>query len=101
MHSLDLESLCDDVFLELRDLRTDISRREKAIEQSSDMRSHRWRQKNIMRTDKVMAWATSESSQLLWINGDNVLRRTEFNMSFAAPILVLGESNYETVLILR
>ena len=89
------------MFLELRDLRLDISRREKAIEQSSDMRSHRWRQKNIMRTNKVMAWANSESSQLLWINGDNVLRRTEFNMSFAGPLLVLGESNYETVLILR
>ena len=93
--------LCDDVFLELRDLRQDISRREKAIEQSLDMRSHRWRQKNITRTDKVMAWARSESSQLLWINGENVLRRTESNMSFAAPLLVLGESNYETVLILR
>ena len=89
------------MFHELRDLRSDIARREKAIEQSSDMRSHRSRQKNIIRTDKVMAWANSESSQLLWINGDNVLRRTDFNMSFAAPLLVLGESNYETVLILR
>lgn len=100
-HSPDLASLCDDFFLELRDLRLDISRREKAIEQSSDMRSHRWRQKNLLRTDEFMAWANSESSQLLWVNGDNVLRRTEFNISFAAPLLVLGESNHETVLILR
>ena len=54
-----------------------------------------------MRTEKAMAWANSESSELLWVNGDNVLRRTEFNISFVAPLLVLGESNHETVLILR
>ena len=54
-----------------------------------------------MRTDKVMAWLNSESSQLLLIDGDNVLSRMEFSMSFAAPLLLLGESNYETVLILR
>lgn len=89
------------MFLELRDLRLDEARREKAIEQSSDMRGHRWRKKNITRTDKAMAWVNSESSKLLWVNGDNVLCRTEFNMSFAAPLLTLGESNYETVLTLR
>ena len=93
--------MCDEFFPELRDLHIDILRREKAIEQSSDMRNHRWRQKNIMRTDEVIAWVNSKSSQLLWIDGDHVLRRSEFSMSFAAPLLVLGESNYETVLILR
>lgn len=72
-----------------------------AIEQTSEMRVHRSKQRNIMRIEEVMAWVESESSQLLWINGHNVLRRSVFSMSFATPLLVLGESNYETTLVLR
>lgn len=30
-----------------------------------------------------------------------MLRGSEFNLSFAAPLLVLGESNHESILILR
>ena len=72
-----------------------------AIEQTSEMRGHRSMQRNIMRIEEVMAWVESESSRLLWINGHNVLRRSDFSMSFAAPLLVLGESNYETTIVLR
>lgn len=99
--STDLELLCDEIFLELRDPHLDVSRREKAIEQSFDMRNHRSTQKNIARADKIMAWFNSKSSQLLWIDGDSVLRRTDSSLSFAAPLLVLGEIYHETVLILR
>lgn len=97
----DAESLLDDLFVELRESRQDASRREMAIEQTSEMRGHRTKQRNIMRIEEVMGWVESESSRLLWINGHNVLRRADFSISFAAPLLVLGESNYETTLVLR
>ena len=97
----DVESLLDDLFVDLRDFRQDAARREMAIEQTSEMRDHRSKQRNIMRIQEVIDWVESESSQLLWINGHNVLRRSIFSMSFAAPLLVLGESNYETSLVLR
>ena len=72
-----------------------------AIEQASEMRGHRSKQRNITRIEGVMDWIESETSRLLWINGHNVLRRSVFTMSFATPLLVLGESNYETTLVLR
>lgn len=72
-----------------------------AIEQISEMRGHRSKQRNIMRVEEVVAWVESESSQLLWINGHNVLRRSDFSLSFAAPLLLLGESSHETTLVLR
>lgn len=58
-------------------------------------------EKNITRIKGVMDWIESETSQLLWINGHNVLRRSVFTMSIATPLLVLGESVYETTLVLR
>ncbi len=44
-----------------------------AIEQTSEMRDHIFKQRNIMRIEEVIAWVESKSSQLLWINGHNVL----------------------------
>ena len=72
-----------------------------AVEQTSEMRVHRSKQRNLMRIEEVMAWVESDSSRLLWINGHSVLRRSVFSMSFATPLLILGESNYETTLVLR
>ena len=66
-----------------------------------EMRVHRSKQRNLLKIDKVIAWVESEVSQLLWIDGKSVLRRSIFNLSLLAPLLVLGESNYETILILR
>ena len=48
-----------------------------------------------------MAWIKSDSSQILGIEGNNVVRRSEFSMLFSAPLLVLGECDYETMLVLR
>ena len=97
----DAERFLDNLFVELREYRQDSSRREMAIEQASEMRDYRSKRKNITRIEGVMDWVESETSRLLWINGHNVLRRSVFSMSFATPLLVLGESNYETTLVLR
>ena len=97
----DAKSFLDNLFVELREFRQDASRREMAIEQASEMRGDRSKRKNITRIEGVMDWIESETSRLLWINGHNVLRRSVFTMSFARPLLVLGESNYESILVLR
>ena len=98
---VDAKSFLDDLFVEIRELRQDPARREMAIEQTSEMRGHRSKQKIITRIEGVMDWVESKTSKMLWINGHNVLRRSIFNMSFAMPLLVLGESNYATTLVLR
>ena len=97
----ELEAFCTEILTELRDLHVESSRREKAVEQTSEMRDYRLRQKNLWKTDKAMAWIESSSSQLLWIDGNSVLRWSVCSMSFTAPLLVLGESIHETVLVLR
>lgn len=54
-----------------------------------------------MKIDKFVDWVFSKTSQLLWIDANGFLRRSDFNVFFAAPILVIGESNYDSTLILR
>lgn len=61
----DLKALSDEIFAELQDFHEDLSRREKAIGQASDMRVHRSKLRNILKIDKVVAWIGSDSSQLL------------------------------------
>ena len=65
------------------------------------MRGHRSKQRNRTRLQKVIDWIDSDSSQLLWIDGNKILRRSDFAISFATPIMILGESKYKTILILR
>lgn len=93
--------LRDEMFPELRDYHLDLSRRERMTEQAPEMRGHRSKLRNMLKIDKVMDWVQSDSSQLLWIDANGVLHRSEFNIFFAAPILLIGESNYESTLILR
>jgi hypothetical protein len=37
----------------------------------------------------------------LWIDGNNILRRSNFVASFAVPLMIDGESNYDSILLLR
>jgi hypothetical protein len=93
--------LRDEIFPELRAYHLDLSLRERMTEQAPEMRGHRSKLRNMLKIDKVMDWVQSDTSQLLWIDANEVLRRLDFNMLFAAPILLIGESNYESTLILR
>jgi hypothetical protein len=65
------------------------------------MRAQRSENRNFMESEKALAWAESNKSQILWVDGNQILSRADFNASFAFPLLLIGESNYETVLILR
>ena len=65
------------------------------------MREHRSEQRNLSKTDQVIAWLESDSSQLLWIDGNDLLRKSELSLCFVSPLVILGESKYESLLILR
>ena len=97
----DLDQLRDEVFLELRDYHLDISRRQRVVEQAPEMREYRSKVRNMMKVDKFVDWVHSSTSQLLWIDANGFLRRSDLNVFFAAPILVIGDSNYDSTLILR
>ncbi|KAE8382695.1 hypothetical protein BDV26DRAFT_288258 [Aspergillus bertholletiae] len=48
-----------------------------------------------------MDWVESSSSQLLWIDGNHILRRYTFSASFIAPLVLFGGDNSESSLVLR
>ena len=48
------------------------------VEQLPQMRQHRSKQKNILKIGKVMAWIEASNSELLWIDGNNMIRRHDF-----------------------
>jgi len=65
------------------------------------MQRHRYVQQNLLEVDRVIAWVESSKSELLWIDGNNMIRQHDFNTLFADPLLNLGESNCESYLVLR
>ncbi|KAJ0422489.1 hypothetical protein BJY00DRAFT_280250 [Aspergillus carlsbadensis] len=89
------------LFADLKNYKEETQRRKVAIEEIPDMRNHRSAQRNLLRSEKVLSWIECETSRLLWVEGNNVLRRSEFNACFAIPLLVMGESSYESTLVLR
>jgi hypothetical protein len=97
----DFDALLECVFIELQEYDESRSRQQRVVEQLPEMRPYRSKQRNILKVDRVMAWIESTKSELLWIDGNNLLRRHDFNASFAVPLLILGESVCESYLILR
>ncbi|KAJ5630110.1 hypothetical protein N7528_003767 [Penicillium herquei] len=90
-----------DHFAELKSYNEETLRRRTAIEEITDMRKHRSSKRNLLRSEKVLSWIESESSQLLWVEGNKVLRRSEFNACFAIPLILMGESSFESTIVLR
>jgi len=97
----DFGALLEGTSIELHEYDESRSRQQRVVEQLPEMRSYRSKQRNILKVDRIMAWIESINSELLWIDGNNLLRRHDFNASFTVPILILGESNCESHLILR
>ena len=58
-------------------------------------------QNSILRTEKFLSWVEATTSQVLWVDGNSVLHRTSFVTSFAVPLMIDGESNYASPLVLR
>lgn len=97
----DLEALNEEFFVELRDSYESAARRGRSIEQKPEMREHRSEQRNLSKTDQIIAWLESDSSQLLWIDGNHLLRQSQLSILFITPLVILGESKHESLLILR
>ncbi|KAH8895678.1 hypothetical protein GQ53DRAFT_853744 [Thozetella sp. PMI_491] len=95
------DDLRNTLFAELRQADEVDARKKRAIEELPGMWAHRSENRNFMKSEKAAAWVESNKSQLLWIDGNHILSRTDFNASFAFPLILLGESRYESVLILR
>ena len=65
------------------------------------MQANRFGNENFTKSEEALDWAESRNSKLLWIDGNQILSRTDFNASFVSPLLLIGESTFESVLILR
>lgn len=48
-----------------------------------------------------MAWAESRKSEILWINGNEVLSREDFNASIVCPLMLVAESHFDTFIKLQ
>jgi hypothetical protein len=90
-----------DIFTDLRDLETDLRQRRGEAEYFSESNEQKAKKRNMLQSDKVIAWIESEESQLLWIDGNYILSRTNFLMSFATPLAIDAACNYETIMVLK
>lgn len=97
----DFEALLEGIFVELQEYDESCNQQQRVLEQLPEMRPHRSKQRNILKVDRIMAWIESTKSQLILIDGNNLLRRHDFNASFVDPLLNLGQSNCERYFILR
>lgn len=65
------------------------------------MRDYRSKRKSFEKSEIAMAWAESRKSEILWINGNEVLSREDFNASFVNPLMLVGESRFDTFIKLQ
>lgn len=90
-----------EIFEELRDFEEHLRQTREDDEQTSASEEQRTKKRNILKSDRVMAWIESEKSEILWIDGNYVLSRTNFLTSFAMPVAIDAACNYEVINILK
>lgn len=92
----DFDSWQNTLFPELQKSSERASRQQRANEELPSMREYRSRRKSLEKSEIAMAWAESRKSEILWINGNEVLSREDFNASFVCPLMLVGESHFDT-----
>lgn len=97
----EIDALFREVFVEFHEFDEDTQQHRRIIEQLPEMRPHRTRNQNMLRVEKIMEWVESSTSQLLLVDGSWVLGRYDFNSLFVGPLLIFGDSSFESVLVLR
>ncbi|KIM94475.1 hypothetical protein OIDMADRAFT_60802 [Oidiodendron maius Zn] len=97
----DLDHQMATLFTDLNEFDEARAQQQRILEQLPEMRRYRSTQRNVLKVDKVMDWVESTTSQLLWIDGNNILQRETFSALFVAPLLIFGEDSFETYLVLR
>lgn len=90
-----------DIFTDLRDLEEQHRQSEEQSEQMSGSHQQKAKRRNMLQSEKVIAWIESEESQLLWIDGNYILSRTDFLTSFSTPLAIDAACNYESIIILK
>lgn len=65
------------------------------------MSAYRSERRNFTKSKMALAWAESQRSEILWVDGYQILTRADFNASFVFPLLQLVEGKYEQVVTLR
>lgn len=77
------------LFPELHEHQEDFARTQRATEELPEMRSFRTERRNFTKADIALAWAESLRSDIIWIDGYQLLTRADFNACFAFPLLQL------------
>ena len=90
-----------DIFTDLRDLDLNQRQSQEADEQNLGSHKQKAKRRNMLQSEKVISWIESEVSQLLWIDGNHILSRTDFLTSFATPVAIDAACNYESIVILK
>ncbi|KAM0517030.1 hypothetical protein ACHAPE_005142 [Trichoderma viride] len=101
LHEEEIDALFREVFVEFHEFDEDTRQHRRTIEQLPEMRPHRTRNQNLLRAEKIIEWVESSVSQLLLVDGSGVLGRYDFNSLFVGPLLIFGDSSFESVLVLR
>lgn len=99
--SMEFSAPHDVLFPELHDAYQHTMRSQRAKEQLPEMKAYRSERRNFSKSGMALAWAESLRSEILWIDGYQLLSRASFNASFVFPLLQLVESRFENVITLR
>lgn len=92
----DFDSWQNTLFPELRESSEKASRHQRANEEPPGMRTYRSKRKSFGNSEIILAWAESRKSEILWINGNEVLSRADFNMSLVCPLILVGNSHFDS-----
>ena len=96
-----LDEISSELFPELHELNGEKICEFIEVDSDPEAQAQRQLHHSILRTEKLINWVEATSSQLLWIDGNNVLHRSNFVASFAVPLMIDGESSYGSILLLR
>lgn len=90
-----------ELFSELHQDEEQAYRSQRAKEELPEMRSYRAEKRNFTKSEIALAWAESLRSEMIWVDGYQLLTRADFNACFIFPLLQLVESKFDKVITLR
>ena len=91
-----------EAFPDVENVRKDGEEYQRSTEnQAPDMPEYQHRQSSLLHMQKVIAWLEARSSDILYINGSNLLRSMDFHTCFIVPIERDYKAVYPTVTVLR
>lgn len=98
-----IDRVLNDVFTDLvqEESLNDVSRRTRAIMEFPSMHDYKPKQKGQLKSERLISWLQSPVSQLLWLDGNNILTVSDCNMLFTNPLILAAEGNYDSALVLR